>query len=323
MKVSIENIPVEKLAPDLNQPRRYQLELELQAKGLDPNSAKKPDGIELATRFDELRGSIIENEGISMPLVVEKANGTFRVIDGDRRLGATKSILADEKIIEEHPNLKEQLGELPCIVVEGPLTKAQRLALLSHIHVQLAQWGPIAKEKVIMELGEAINEQRISSVMGTKPSSIKRQREIYEMAQNFVDVKGDKAISYARELMNIKESLRTPEVKSVTIEKIKKGIINDAVDIRALRQILPDPDAKAVYLKSSTTTEDAMNVVKAKEFQKSLDTPTVDFKDTVDKLIATLKTAKLEDIVKYKGNRDLKKVVDDAISLLSTFKSYI
>jgi hypothetical protein len=323
MKIYIEDIPVHKLEPDLEQPRRYQLELELQAKGLDPTSAKKPDGIELASRFDELRSSIIENEGISMPLVVEKANGTFRVIDGDRRLGAVRNILADEKIIEEQPNLKQQLNKLPCIVVEGPLTKAQRLGLLSHIHVQIAQWGPIAKEKVIMELGEAINEQRISSVMGTKPSSIKRQREIYEMAQNFVDTKGGKAISYARELMNLKESLRTPEVKNVTIEKIKKGVINDAVDIRTLRKILPDPDARAVYLKPNTTTEDALNIVKAKDFQKSLDTPTVDFKETVDRLIATLKTAKLEDIIKYKGNKELKKIVDDAISLLNTFKGYI
>jgi len=323
VEIRAEDIPVDKLQADLSQPRRYQLELELQAKGLDPTSAKKPDGIELATRFDELRTSIIENEGVSMPLVVEKANGTFRVVDGDRRLGAVRNILADQKVMEEHPTLKERLSKLPCIVVEGPLTKAQRLALLSHIHVHLAPWGPVAKEKVVIELREAINEQRISSVMGTKPSSIKRQREIYEMAQSFMDTKGDRAISYARELMNIKESLRTPEVKKVTIEKIKKSIIDDAVDIRNLRKILPDPDAREVYLKPDTKIENAMNVIKAKELQKALNGPSMDFKDIVDRLIATLKTAKFEDIVKYKGNRELRKIVDEAIALLSTFKSYI
>jgi ParB family chromosome partitioning protein len=324
VKIHVEDLPLEKLKPDLTQPRRYQLELELTSKGLDPSSAKEPDGIELATRFDELRSSIIENEGISMPLVVEHIDDDYRIIDGDRRQGAVRNILNDEKVLEEHPNLKEQLSKLPCIIVEGPLTKAQRLSLLSHIHVQIAQWGPIAKDKVIMDLEDAMNnEQRVSSVMGTKPSNIKRQREINEMAQNFVDVKGGKSISYARELMAIKESLRTPEVKAVTIEKIKKGVINDSVDIRHLRKILPDPEAKEVFMRPHTKIEDAMNVVKAKEFQKSLSTPIVDFKETVDRLIATLKTAKFEDIVRYKGNKDLKKTVDEAISLLTTFRGYI
>jgi ParB-like chromosome segregation protein Spo0J len=324
VEIHAEDIPIEKLEPDINQPRRYQLELELQTKGLDPASAKKPDGIELASRFDELRGSIIENEGVSMPLVVEKANGTFRIIDGDRRLGAVRNVLADQKVMEEHPALKERLSKLPCIVANGPLTKAQRLALLSHIHVHLAPWGPVAKEKVVMELQEAVpNEQRISAVMGTKPSSIKRQREIYEMAQNFMDAKGSRALSYARELMNIKENLRTPEVKKVTIEKINKGIVDDAVDIRNLRKILPDPDAREVYLKPNTKIEEAMNVIKAKELQKALSGPPTDFKDTVDRLIATLKTAKFEDIVKYKGNRELRKTVDEAITLLGTFRTHI
>lgn len=323
VRIDVVDIPVEELQPDLEQPRRYQLELELQSKGLDPSSAKQPDGIELATRFDELRNSVIENEGISMPLVVEKANDTFRIIDGDRRFGAVRSILADDKVMEEHPDLKQQLAKLPCLVVDGPLTKTQRLALLSHIHVHLAQWGPVAKEKVTMELREALNEQRLSTVMGTKPGSIKRQREIYEMSQNFTDTKGGKAMSYARELMNIKSNLRSPEVQETVIEKVQKGIINDAVDIRALRKILPDPDARAVFLKPSTTTEDALNVVKAKEFQKSLNTPIVDFKETVDRLIATIKTARLEELIKYKGNRELKKSIDDAISVLSTFKGYI
>jgi hypothetical protein len=239
-------------------------------------------------------------------------------------LGAVRSILADEKVIEEHPKLKEQLARLPCLVVEGPLSKVQRLELLSHIHVHLAQWGPIAKEKVTLDLREAIdNEQRLSTVMSTKPSTIKRQREIYEMAQNFTDKKGDRAISYARELMNIKSSLRTPDVKETVIKKIRKGVVNDAVDIRDLRKILPDPDARAIFMKEDTTIKDALNVVKAKEFQKSLSTPIVDFKETVDRLVATIKTAKLDDLVKYKGNRELKKAIDDAISVLTTFKGYI
>jgi hypothetical protein len=324
--IQVEEIPVELLEPDLNQPRRYELGLELQAKGLEHASelASKPDGIELATRFDELRGAIIENQGISMPLVVERFNGKFRLIDGDRRLGAVRNILADHETIQENPHLKEKLAKLPCIVVDGPLTKTQKLTLLSHIHLHLAQWRPAAKQKMLMDLDEATrNEQRVSAVTGTRPTYLKKDREIRELAEELKEVKGAKAWSYARELMNIKQNLRTPDVKRLTMQKIKKGVIDDAVDIRNLRKILPDSDARAEYMKPQTRIDDAMNVLKAKELSKSLADPPQDFKDRLERLVAVLKTVRLEDIVKYKGNRELKKTVDQAMTLLSTFKGYI
>jgi hypothetical protein len=90
-----------------------------------------------------------------------------------------------------------------------------------------------------------------------------------------------------------------------------------------LRKILPDPDAKAIFLEEKTTIHDALNVVKAKEFQRSLNSPSVGLKDTIDRLVATLKTVKFEELMKYKGNQDLRKLLDEALSTLNSFKSYV
>lgn len=64
INIRVESIPTTNLEPDLDQPRRYALALELDSKGLDPNVVKKPEGIEQSAKFTELVRAIVENEGI-------------------------------------------------------------------------------------------------------------------------------------------------------------------------------------------------------------------------------------------------------------------
>jgi len=322
VNVQMANIPVDKLEPNYDQPRRYELKKELERKGLDTSVIKKPEGIELSTRFDQLVASIIENRGISQPLVVEKVGDKYKIIDGDRRFGAVIHILNDAKALEENPDLKGQLATLPCLVVEGPLTDEERLRLLAHIHVHLVPWRPIAKDKVVLDFRERVGDARTMAIMGFTPSKIKNTLEIQELAKEF-SFKGPRAVSWARELRNIKKSLMDDEVKKVSIQKAREGKIISAVDLRKLRKILPDPDARAVYLKPESTIEDAENVLKAKELKRTIAGPSVEFSDLLDRLTAALKSIKFEELVKYKGNKDVRKLVDDCIALLNNFKSYI
>lgn len=320
----MDDIPVKDLEADFDQPRRYEIKLELERKGLDPKKAKTAEGIELARRFEELMGAIIENEGISMPLVVEKVNGHYKIIDGDRRLGAVKSILSDEKILKERPALKQRLAKLPCLVIKGPLSKEDKLRLLAHIHIHLADWRPVAKQKVIMDLRQLVEDEKVAAVMGVTPGSIAKTAVIDEMAKKFPS-KGPAAISYARELLGIRKDLLDKEVIEATAKKVEEGKITSPVRMRTdLREILADSDAREVYLKPTSTIENAENVLKAKEFRKSLEAPLViDLEELLSRLLTSLKNVRFDVLKKYKGDKKIKETVDNTITLLNEFKSYL
>ena len=68
-EVGYEEIAEGEIDFDPDNPRRYEIALELESRGQDPNEARKADGIEKATRFQELVKSVVENGGISIPMV--------------------------------------------------------------------------------------------------------------------------------------------------------------------------------------------------------------------------------------------------------------
>lgn len=72
-----------------------------------------------------------------------------------------------------------------------------------------------------------------------------------------------------------------------------------------------------------STIEDAEDVLKSKEFKKSLQGPSLEFQDLLDRLTTSLKSVKFEDLVKYKGSIEVKKMVEENIKLLNNFKTYI
>lgn len=322
--VHLDDISIEKLEPDLNQPRRYELERELASKGLDPKAAKTPKGIEMARRFQELTRAIIENEGISMPLVVEKTNDHYKILEGDRRKGAAERILADEQTLNDKPILKERLSKLPCLVLEGPLSDKDRLRLLAHIHIHLTSWRPIAKQKVIMDLREKIgDDDKVAAVMGVSSSAISATVAVEEMAKKF-SFKGPASISYAKGILALRKDLIDQDVVEATVKKVKEGKITSPVHLRKLKRVLEDHDARKVYLKPPSTIDDAEGVLKAKEFKKTLEESSlIEFDDLLERLVLSLKNVRFEDLVKYKGSKEIRQTIDDAMNLLSKIKAYV
>lgn len=323
ISIYLDDIPVDSLEPNLDQPRRHELERELQSEGLDPNKARQPEGIQLSRRFEELVRSIVENKGISMPLVVEKINGKFRVIDGDRRLGAVRAALDNETILEANPELKQRLSKLPCLVIEDKLSEEERARLLAHIHVHLAQWRPIAKGEVTQEIIDIIGDpEKAAAIMGVTKGAITKAMAIREMEKKF-PFKGAAATSYARELMNISKFLLDKDVVDATVSKVKAGIIRSPLEIRRLRPILADSDARDIYLKKGATLQDAEEKIKQKEFFESLQKPNIELEDLLDRLVTSLKNITFDEIVKYKGNKDIKRTLEDAITVLRNFEGYV
>src|SRR5438552_2346864 len=298
-EVQYEEIDSEALEFDPDNPRRYEIALELESKGLDASIARKPEGIEMATRFQDLVDSVVENKGISVPLIVEKANGHNRLIDGDRRLGAVTHILNSPEILQENPDLETNLARLPCLVVKGPLSEGERLRLLSHIHIHLTPWRPAAKDWVVDKLVRAAGEPKARTVTRATQGSIKKGGLVEEYKKLFA-FKGPQAVSWAKELANIRQSLMDNEVVSATVAKAREGKINSAVHLRELRTILRDPDSRAAFLRPETTIDEARRVRDMRELAKAIEKPDVPFKDYVEKLLVALRNVKFEELVKYK-----------------------
>ena len=322
IEVRYEELPTDSLEFDPDNPRRFEIALDLQSKGMDPAEASKPEGIEMATRFDELVESIVENQGISIPLVVERRAGRNILIDGDRRLGAVKYVLRDDEIVRENPQLKDNLARVPCLIVKGPLSKEERLRLLAHIHVHITPWRPAAKEWVTEQLVQIEGEPRARALTRATKGSLEKGRLVDQYKKLFA-FKGPQAVSWAKELANIRQNLIDDEIVVATVQKAKEGKISSAVHLRDLRNILRDPDARSAYLTSETTIEEARRVKDMKELSRAIEKPDVPFRDYVEKLLVALRNVKFEELVRYKGDREVAKMMDELGQLVVSFKSYL
>lgn len=315
LEVDLRNIPVGEIMPDIGQPRRHEISTQY---GMP---ADKPEDIEKSTRFTQLVRSILENRGISIPLIVEQQDGgNFLLLDGDRRLGACKYILNNDKILEEHPDAESFLEDVPALVVHGPLSPEQRLRLLAHLHVHIVSWKPIGKEKVVNDLSKLLKEnERVASIMGVTSGSIAKQREINELSMKFTKKKRA-AKSYARELASIRKGLVDDEVRDVTIKKVNEGIIKSPLQLRKLRRILPDPDAKEEYLKEETSIEDAEKICRAKTIfrEEGLGLPNL-----LSEFTLRLKSMTVDELMKYRGDSEAKESIKECLKLLQDFGAYI
>ncbi len=322
LSVSSQEVPPELLEYDRDNPRRYEIALDLERKGEDPKLAERAEGIERATRFRELRESIVENEGISLPLVVEAANGKFRLIDGDRRLGAVRHILRDENLLAERPELEQKLAKLPCLVVEGPLDEEERLTFLSHIHVHLAAWRPAAKRMVTKKLSAKLGEERAQSTTRTTSGSMSKGTLI-DKYEGLFAFKGAQAVSWARELANLRQTLIDDVIVDATLQKAKNGKITSAVELRQLRDVLGDPEGREAYVRPDTTLQDAKHVLDLKLLTHLVGGPDLGFKDLLMRLVVGLRGIRFDELLRYKGDSEVKELVDECTALLARFGEYL
>ena len=136
---------------------------EILLKAIEANP-KNPRGIKIAEEDEKLSllKTSIQKFGILVPLAVLKQGSKYKLIDGERRYEAAKSL---------------GLKEVPAIITTDVIDEDNFLLRMFHIHHNREQWGPVQQCRALEGLYEEIINQ--GNIKKIKDEDIKL-REITE-----------------------------------------------------------------------------------------------------------------------------------------------
>lgn len=201
---------------------------------------------------EELQRQIEANEGLFEPLLVEPHPGLtdkFRIIDGDRRWTNSR-VLVDRG--------RAQYRTVPAEVTDRTLSDEERLQVWVYIHRQRKEWDAKEKEMVAYRLVKLVGRVSAANILGISVRELDKLVEIFELSERFTSLRDPSAaITWARELMGVSKKLFTPSVMNAVVKKVNERRITNSKDLRKLRSILPDPVARAHFLKEEGDLESA------------------------------------------------------------------
>jgi ParB family transcriptional regulator, chromosome partitioning protein len=201
---------------------------------------------------EELQRQIEANEGIFEPLLVEphpNLTDKFRIIDGDRRWTNSR-VLVDRG--------RDQYRTVPAEVTDRTLSDEERLQVWVYIHRQRKEWDAKEKEMVAFRLVKLVGRVSGANILGMSVRELDKLVEIFEVSERFTSLRDPSAaITWARELMGVSKKLLTPSVVDAVVKKVNERRITNSKDLRKLRNIVPDPVARAHFLKDEGDLESA------------------------------------------------------------------
>src|SRR5580698_4154683 len=201
---------------------------------------------------EELQRQIEANEGLFEPLLVEPhpdLPGKFRIIDGDRRWTNSR-LLVDRG--------REQYRQIPVEVTDRTLSEEERLRAWIYIHRQRKEWDAKEKEMVAYRLVDLVGRASAANILGITVRELDKLVEIFEISARFTALRDPSAaITWARELMGVSKKLLVPSVVDAVVKKVNQKRITNSKDLRKLREILPDPVARAHFLSDSGDLDSA------------------------------------------------------------------
>jgi len=214
----------------------------------------------------ELRRSIQENEGIFIPLLVEphpEREDKYQIIDGERRW------VSLQKLAEEKGDGRFDI--VPVEVTDRTLSIEERLRAWVYIHQQRKEWTVKEKERTAYKLIQIVGRVSAASILGISVKEVDALKEIFELSEEITGLSDpDASISYAREIRKIAMHLRPPEVEKAIIDKIRHGLVKTSKEIRSLRKVLRHDDARAEFMKDSSSLADALNVLGPSSSEKDV-----------------------------------------------------
>ena len=254
----------------------------------------------------ELQRQIEANQGIFEPLLVEphpEMPGKFRVIDGERRWTNAKVLVEEQK--------KSQFRAIPVEVTDKTLTDEERLRTWIYIHRQRKEWDAREKEMVAYRLVDLVGRASAANILGITVRELDRMVETYELSTRIKNLREPGAsITWAREIKNLNRTLLTNEVLDAIIEKVNGNEITNSKDIRKLRLVLKDPEARAEFLSKSGSIDKALlKVPEPEPRQPSLLTE-------LDDLAAAVRNYSWTALHSLKGNAVVLEKISDTESLL-------
>lgn len=213
---------------------------------IEPN----PENPRIVFRQEEMESLMvsIDKHGIQVPLTVYMDNGRYFLLDGERRWRCARKL---------------NLETVPALVQPKP-TELENLVLMYNIHALREQWDyfTIASklERIILlfeaENGERPGEVTLSELTGLSRGAIRRCYLLLDLPDQFKEMilseldlpksqqklSEDFFIEMERSLKTV--STRLPrysdhldEIRSVLIDKFKRGIIPAVTDFRQLSKM--------------------------------------------------------------------------------------
>lgn len=241
IELEAQRLSVDQLMLDPNNPRYADLDIA----GAVPDSRVGEEGVQdmalarmLESRFDveQLKESI-QNLGFlptDQLVVVELGDEKYKVIEGNRRTAAVKSLLQEHAA--GHVSLAEGIGEtldpLPCLVIRGSADEREHYArvLQGLRHVPgVKQWGPYQQAQFVgLMLADGRPVQEVREMLGLSPQRVNSLRRVHlAMAQMR---ESDEYGEYARPALfsHFEEALKIPAVREWLEWDNEQGEISNA-----------------------------------------------------------------------------------------------
>ncbi len=312
-------LPLKSMIPNPNQPRManlldnsLRLSL-LETRGLTtPILVEKLDEKTSQTYIKKLKERYEGSSGILAFL--EGLEPRYVIIDGERRWCNSVTLL------QENPEVKEFLGEVPVDIITEGLSEKDRYVIWVSIHKIRKDWRAMEKETAAYHLIDLVDPKTAANILGVTLSQLQKFIETYRLAQRMRKGAKERAISYARETMSLSKRIRPPEVIDAVVDKVNRGLIRDATDIRQLRDVLDDAKVRKEFLKPSTTIDSVASTVPTShgqlEFETDLKHNLVTFRQQVEKY-------GWRDVAALRGDAAVVKDIDETIKVLGEIKRAI
>lgn len=284
----------------------------LETKGLvQPLLVERIDENQKKTLLKEVKERYQGFEDTCIPEFLKSVDPKFVIIDGERRWANIVRILSEDPAAD-------YLKLVPCDVIKQQLSEKDRYILWVSIHKMRKEWMAMEKENAAMALIKLVGDPAsAANILGVTVRQLSKFIDIYNLSLRMVKAVGPRAISYAREIMNLAAKLRTEEVVNAIVDKVNQGLIKDSVDIRQLRIILNNPEAREEFLKPKGTIASALT--KIQQAGTSI-TKSAEFRDTLMQFRTIINNYPWREIKKWKGDKELLKEIDGCIQTLQDIK---
>ena len=252
----IEKIKIIDIEPNRNQPRRT---FDMEA-------------------IEELAESI-KVYGVIQPIIVNRKDGYYEIVAGERRWRASK---------------KAGLTEIPCIIKNDDERKTKEIALIENI--QREDLNPIEKAKGFKQLIDeyGLKQQELADIMGMNRSTVTNCLRILNLDPRVIDLalEGKLTEGHCRSLLGYED----PEIQY----KMALKIIETGQTVRDIERNLKN--AKNVKKNNKETQK------KYEAIYKDIENRFQGFFGTKVKLDAGVKSGKI--IIKYSSNEDLERIME-------------
>lgn len=255
----------------------------------------------------ELKNSILTNGFLTVERLVVRPyelGGSYVVVEGNRRLAALKWIREDHEAgLSVDDDLVGLFDGVPVLEVDSDDAESAYLAVMGVRHVGgIKQWGGYQRAKLVTDLRDihVFDTQEVASRLGMSALEVNRRFRAFKALQQmqhdeeFADLASSSmyplfhealAIPLVRDWLgwsdqnskfeNTEQTHQFYGLITVHIEESEDGgdakppKIPTYMQVRELKTILPNAEAKQVLLDSDRSFSDALGIAKAEEFSQS------------------------------------------------------